>query len=79
MPTELGEGQQVQFPEPAYSLGPGSQGDYHSTILRLGYTSLTTPSTTIDYNMRTGDRWVQQCLFRSLCCVRLLGLLSETR
>ena len=28
-----------------------------SSLLRLDYTSLTTPGTVIDYNMRTHNRW----------------------
>jgi len=56
MPQTLGMGEQVQFPEAAYSLGPGSQGDFDSPILRIGYTSLTTPTSTIDLNMKTGKR-----------------------
>jgi len=56
MPHMLGMGEQVQFPEAAYSLGPGSQGDFDSPVLRIGYTSLTTPTSTIDLNMRTGKR-----------------------
>lgn len=56
MPGQLGTGEQVQFPEAAYSLGPGSQGDFDSCILRIGYTSLTTPTSTIDLNMKTGNR-----------------------
>ena len=57
MPGQLGTGEQVQFPEAAYSLGPGSQGDFDSCILRIGYTSLTTPTSTIDLNMKTGNRY----------------------
>jgi len=56
MPHTLGMGEQVQFPEAAYSLGPGSQGDFDSPVLRIGYTSLTTPTSTIDLNMKTGKR-----------------------
>ena len=46
----------MQFSEAAYSLGPGSQGDFDSPVLRIGYTSLTTPTSTIDLNMKTGKR-----------------------
>lgn len=56
MPHMLGMGEQVQFSEAAYSLGPGSQGDFDSPVLRIGYTSLTTPTSTIDLNMKTGKR-----------------------
>jgi hypothetical protein len=34
----------------------GSQGDFDSSILRLSYTSLTTPSTTMDHNLATHNR-----------------------
>ncbi len=34
----------------------GSQGDFDSHILRLSYTSLTTPSTTLDHNLATSGR-----------------------
>lgn len=60
MPDMLGMGKQVQFPEAAYSLGPGSQGDFDSPILRIGYTSLTTPTSTIDLNMMNGKRAVKK-------------------
>lgn len=56
IPESLGQGEQIQFPEAAYSLGPGSQGDYDSPVLRLSYTSLTTPASVIDLNMETGKR-----------------------
>jgi hypothetical protein len=34
----------------------GLQGDFDSPILRLSYTSLTTPSTTMDHNLATHNR-----------------------
>lgn len=57
MPKELEGGQDIKFDEPAYSMGAGAQGDFDSPVLRLRYSSLSTPSSTIDYNMRTGQRW----------------------
>lgn len=57
MPETLGSGEQIQFPEAAYSLEPGSQGDYSSPVLRLSYTSLTTPASVIDVNMKTRKRY----------------------
>ena len=56
MPQSLGTTEQIRFPEAAYSLGPGGQGDFESPVLRLSYTSLTTPSSVIDVNMKTGNR-----------------------
>ena len=55
-PAELAGGEDIRFEEPAYSMGAGSQGDFDSPVLRLRYSSLSTPSSTIDYNMQTGQR-----------------------
>ncbi len=52
----LSGGRRVPVREEAYALGPGEQGDSDSDVLRLGYSSLTTPPTTIDYNMATGNQ-----------------------
>lgn len=41
----------IDFGEPAYSANFGANPEYNSTNLRFGYTSLTTPSSTYDYNM----------------------------
>lgn len=43
----------LDFGEPAYTAAVSVNRDYHSKILRYGYTSLTTPSSTYDYNMLT--------------------------
>ena len=56
MPSELQGGEEIKFGEAAYEMGAGAQGDFDSPILRLRYSSLSTPSSTIDYNMRTGQR-----------------------
>lgn len=56
MPSGLGEGRPISFEEPAYELSAGSQGDFDSTVLRVHYTSLSTPDTVLDFNMDTGDR-----------------------
>ena len=55
-PTELSNGKDIAFDEAAFELGPGGQGDFESDVLRLGYSSLSTPYSTIDYNMATGNR-----------------------
>jgi oligopeptidase B len=41
----------LDFGEPTYSANFGANPEYNSTILRYGYTSLTTPSSTYDYDM----------------------------
>ena len=46
----------LDFGEPAYSANFGANPEYNSTILRYGYTSLTTPSSTFDYNMVTKEK-----------------------
>ncbi len=56
MPRELAGGQDIKFEEAAYELFPGGQGDFDSPVLRLGYSSLSTPYSTIDFNMATGKR-----------------------
>ncbi|GAB4817223.1 hypothetical protein N2152v2_004269 [Parachlorella kessleri] len=60
MPSTLGEGDPISFKEPAYELSAGGQGDFDSPVLRVHYTSLTTPDTVIDYNMATGKRAVKK-------------------
>jgi oligopeptidase B len=56
VPSSLGEGSPIAFDLPAYELAAGSQGDFDSPLLRFHFTSLATPDTTVDYNMRTGAR-----------------------
>ncbi len=46
----------IKFPEQVYSSGTGTNIDYETKNLRLSYTSLTTPSSVIDYNMQTKER-----------------------
>ena len=40
--------------EEAYSLSLGDQGPWESDIVRLVYSSLVTPTSTFDVNVRTG-------------------------
>lgn len=46
----------IDFGEEVYASGPGSNPEYDSEILRVGFASLLTPSTVYDYNMRTRER-----------------------
>jgi oligopeptidase B len=41
----------VKFDEAAYTVGASTNPDFDTDLLRLQYTSMTTPSTTYDYNM----------------------------
>ena len=42
--------------DPAYTMGFGSNTEQETTLLRYVYTSPTTPATTYDYDMSTGER-----------------------
>jgi len=46
----------LEFQDPAYAAGVGANPDFNTEILRYGYTSLTTPSSTYQYNMSTRER-----------------------
>ncbi len=50
----------IDFGEPAYSANFGANPEYNSDILRYGYTSLTTPSSTFDYNMVTKEKTLKK-------------------
>jgi oligopeptidase B len=51
-----GEPRYVKSDEPAYTMALGVNPEQDSTILRYNYSSLTTPRTTFDLDMRTGER-----------------------
>jgi oligopeptidase B len=46
----------MDFPDPTYSAGIGANPEFDTEILRFGYTSLTTPSSTFDFNMVSKER-----------------------
>lgn len=46
----------LNFGEEAYTVFPSTNIDFDTELLRYGYTSLTTPSSTFDYNMKTKER-----------------------
>lgn len=43
----------LSFQDPAYVAGIGYNPDFNTNLLRYGYSSLTTPTSTYDYNMDT--------------------------
>ncbi len=52
-----GEGEHyLDFGEPAYSARPSSNPEIDTEVLRYNYSSLTTPSSVYDYNMRTREK-----------------------
>jgi oligopeptidase B len=53
--TPAAEGKPIDFPEAIRTVGAGQNPDYHSTRLRLGYTSMVTPSSVYDYDVATGE------------------------
>ncbi len=46
----------LDFGEPAYTAYVGSNAEFNTDVMRYGYTSLTTPNSTYDYNMATKER-----------------------
>ncbi len=54
----LKEGSQhyLDFGEEAYTAYPAANPEYNTTVLRYGYTSLTTPSSTYDYDLNTHEK-----------------------
>ncbi len=47
---------QVEFPEPVYDYWTSSNPDYNGNIVRFTYTSLVTPRSVYDYDMKTHER-----------------------
>jgi len=50
-----GESREIEFPEPVYTVSPGSNPEYTQTTFRLGYNSMVTPGTVYDYDIATGS------------------------
>ncbi len=46
----------IEFDEETYAVYPDSNYDFDSNVLRFVYTSPTTPNTTYDFNMETGEK-----------------------
>ena len=44
----------IEFPEPVYSAGLGSNREFNTTVVRYNYNSLVTPNSVFDYDMNTG-------------------------
>jgi oligopeptidase B len=56
MPQGPGEEHYLDFGEAAYTAYVGANPEFDTTTLRYGYTSLTTPNSTYDYDMDTRAR-----------------------
>ena len=55
-----GEEHAIAFDEEAYSLGMGDGYEFDTSILRLTYSSMTTPSRVYDYDMATRERTLRK-------------------
>jgi len=53
---KTGKKHYLNFGEEAYTIFPSINLDFNTEWLRYGYTSLTTPNSTYDYNMKTQER-----------------------
>ena len=51
-----GEITQLSFPEPSYSFYGGNNPEFNTTKFRFSYSSMTTPSSVFDYDLKTGER-----------------------
>ncbi|HEX4868902.1 MAG TPA: S9 family peptidase [Acidimicrobiales bacterium] len=47
---------ELEMPEPVYDTGPATNAEFETTTLRFSYTSLVTPGTVYDEDLRTGQR-----------------------
>ena len=56
LPWEEGDGYYIEFEEDVYTARPQVNMEFDTEILRFSYTSLTTPGSVFDYNMRTRER-----------------------
>ncbi len=57
---DTGEGYYLPFDNETYTAYVGTNPDFDTEILRYGYNSLTTPSSVIDFNMRTKTKEVKK-------------------
>jgi oligopeptidase B len=46
----------IDFPEPVYTVSASGNAEYTTNLLRFNYTSLVTPTSVFDYNVRTRQR-----------------------
>ena len=46
----------IEFPEPVYTVSASGNAEYSTNLLRFSYTSLVTPTSVFDYNVRTRQR-----------------------
>lgn len=54
VPLDGGNDYDISFPEPIYTVEPGDNAEYDTSIFRLSYTSLLTPDSVYDCDLDTG-------------------------
>ncbi len=59
-PWNGGDEHYLDFGEPAYSAWISTNPDFNTTMFRFVYTSMTTPSTTYDYDMATREKTLRK-------------------
>jgi oligopeptidase B len=57
---ETAQGEPLEQPEPVYAAFPGENREFESDLVRFHYTSLVTPVSAVDYDVRTGTRIVRK-------------------
>ncbi|MBV7301552.1 S9 family peptidase [Corynebacterium sp. TAE3-ERU2] len=58
--ADFGSFAPIEFDEELYSAGFGSNALWHAPVLRMGYSSYTTPTQVLDYVVATGERIVRK-------------------
>ena len=51
---------EIAVDEPAYALSLGGASEFDTTVMRYGYNSPSTPTSTYDYNMQTRERTLRK-------------------
>jgi oligopeptidase B len=52
---DVAAAREITFPEPVYTVGPGSNPEFATGTYRLGYNSMVTPGSVYDYDLATGE------------------------
>ncbi|GAA1286338.1 protease [Planotetraspora silvatica] len=55
LPGDGREPYEISFPEPIYDVAPSGNAEFETARLRLGYTSMITPTSVYDYDLRTNE------------------------
>ncbi|AWB82598.1 oligopeptidase B [Corynebacterium yudongzhengii] len=50
--------EEIEFDEELFTAGAGANAEWEAPVLRMGYTSFTTPATVLDYDLATGEKTI---------------------